>query len=63
MLCADVTNTESVKEVMKGAKGVIFAASGMTFWSAASVDFQVCNSWLNARAFKAAMWRQCVRLS
>lgn len=36
----DVTNAESVKEVMKGAKGVIFAASGTTFWSAASVDFQ-----------------------
>ncbi len=55
VLCADVTNVESVKEVMKGAKGVIFAASGMTFWSAAPVDFQVCNSCLSARAFKAAM--------
>ncbi|DBA85082.1 hypothetical protein WJX79_008042 [Trebouxia sp. C0005] len=36
----DVTNLESVREVIKGAKGVIFAASGTTFWSAASVDFQ-----------------------
>ncbi|DBA94830.1 TPA: hypothetical protein ACH3X1_002371 [Trebouxia sp. C0004] len=36
----DVTNADSVKEVMKGAKGVIYAASGATFWSAASVEFQ-----------------------
>ena len=39
--CADVTDAASIKEMMQGAKGAIFAASGSTYWSAASVDYQV----------------------
>lgn len=38
---ADVTNVDALKSLLQNAKGAIFAASGTTFWSAASVDFQV----------------------
>lgn len=44
----DVTDAASIKEVMQGAKGAIFAASGSTYWSASSVDYQVsqtCTIW------------------
>lgn len=40
-LLADVTNVESLKSVLQGAKGVVFAASASSYWSAAAVDFQV----------------------
>ena len=40
-LPADVTNVESLKSVLQGAKGAIFAASASSYWSAAAVDFQV----------------------
>ncbi|KAL3160962.1 hypothetical protein ABBQ38_009354 [Trebouxia sp. C0009 RCD-2024] len=36
----DVTDAASIKDMMQGAKGAIFAASGSTYWSASSVDFQ-----------------------
>lgn len=46
--CTDVTDAASIKQVMQGAKGAIFAASGSTYWSASSVDYQVsqtCAIW------------------
>ena len=46
--CTDVTDAASIKEVMQGAQGAIFAASGSTYWSASSVDYQVsqpCSIW------------------
>ena len=41
VLLADVTNVESLNSVLQGAKGVVFAASASSYWSAAAVDFQV----------------------
>ena len=37
----DVGNEASLREVLKGARGVIFAAAGRGYWSAADVDFKV----------------------
>ncbi|GIL75441.1 hypothetical protein Vretimale_8071 [Volvox reticuliferus] len=36
----DVTNPVSLREVLQGARGVIFAAAGKGYWSAADVDFK-----------------------
>lgn len=36
----DVTDEASLRAVMHGAQGVIFAASGKGYWSPAQVDFQ-----------------------
>ncbi|GIL51341.1 hypothetical protein Vafri_7348 [Volvox africanus] len=36
----DVTNPASLREVLQGARGVIFAAAGKGYWSAADVDFK-----------------------
>ncbi|KAG2500712.1 hypothetical protein HYH03_001477 [Edaphochlamys debaryana] len=36
----DVTDPASLKEALKGARGVVFAASGRGYWSASEVDFQ-----------------------
>ncbi|KAG2438960.1 hypothetical protein HYH02_010752 [Chlamydomonas schloesseri] len=36
----DVTDEASLRDVLKGARGVIFAAAGRGYWSAAEVDFK-----------------------
>ncbi len=37
----DVTDVASLREVLAGARGVIFAAAGKGYWSPAEVDFKV----------------------
>lgn len=37
---ADVEDPAALKEALRGSRGVIFAASGKTYWSAAKVDYQ-----------------------
>jgi uncharacterized protein YbjT (DUF2867 family) len=37
----DVTDKASLKEALKDASGVIFAASGQTYWSPSEVDSKV----------------------
>lgn len=37
----DVTNETSLREALKDAHGVIFAAAGKGYWSPAEVDFMV----------------------
>lgn len=40
IVAGDVTDKASLQGALKGAKGIIFAASGKGYWSASSVDFQ-----------------------
>ncbi|GLC35539.1 hypothetical protein PLESTM_000335100 [Pleodorina starrii] len=36
----DVTNIDSLREALRGARGVIFAVAGTGYWSPAEVDFK-----------------------
>ncbi|PNH11025.1 hypothetical protein TSOC_002169 [Tetrabaena socialis] len=36
----DVTDVASLREALRGARGVVFAAAGRGYWSPAQVDFQ-----------------------
>lgn len=42
VVAGDVTDPESLRKVLKDAKGIIFAASSTTFWGPAKVDYEVC---------------------
>lgn len=54
VVAGDVTNAASLEAALKGAKGVIFAASGKGYFSAPSVDFQgVANAATAAKAVGA----------
>ena len=41
---ADVEDPDALKEALRGCRGVIFAAAGKGYWSAAKVDYQVRGS-------------------
>lgn len=40
VVAGDVTDQESLNKALQGAKGVIFAASGVGYWSAKAVDYE-----------------------
>eukprot|EP00877_Chromochloris_zofingiensis_P004440 jgi/Chrzof1/13998/Cz08g20190.t1 len=40
VVAGDVTDPESLRKVLKDAKGIIFAASSTTFWGPAKVDYE-----------------------
>lgn len=59
----DVTDIASLREVLAGARGVIFAAAGKGYWSPAEVDFKVratCRQ-LHRLASSMGLGRRCFR--
>ncbi|GBF96769.1 hypothetical protein Rsub_09625 [Raphidocelis subcapitata] len=54
VVAGDVTDRASLEAALRGAAGVIFAASGVGYWSAKDVDYQgVVNTAEAAKAAKA----------
>lgn len=55
----DVTDPSSLEAALKGAKGVIFAASGQTYFSANAVDKEVRASEGYSNCFPKLLLRKC----